>query len=241
MTKLSVVVPCYNESKSIDAIVSRFAKAKPGGRGFELVLVDNGSTDGSAGIMRSAADRNKFVRIATVKRNVGYGFGVLRGLKAGKGEFLCWTHADLQTDPLDAVRAYGIALSQEIPRQCFVKGARKNRPLLDSFFTFGMSVFAALALWKWMPDANAQPNLFHRSFLGSLKNAPHDFSFDLFSFYCAKSHGMRIVRFPVDFSRRLHGQSHWNTSLAGKWKFIKRTAVFILELRRRLSGSGKPG
>lgn len=233
-TKLSVVIPCYNESKNITPLVNRFSSCRPSERGFELVLVDNGSTDGSAKAMRLLAAKYRFLKIATVKNNVGYGHGIFTGLKAASGEFACWTHADLQADPLDVVRAYEIAARQPAPVSCYVKGARKNRPLADAFFAFGMSVFALFALGKWLADINAQPNLFHRSFLPKLKNPPDDFSFDLYALFIAKKEGMTIIRFPVDFSRREHGQSHWNTGLSGKWKFIKRTALFTVGLRRRL-------
>ena len=233
-TNLSVVVPCYNEEKSIGKIVERFSLSKPAKRGFELVLVDNGSSDSTGALIESAVRKNRFVRRVKVRKNIGYGFGIFSGLKACRGKFVCWTHADLQADPLDAARAHEIALSQPAPEKCFVKGRRQNRPLLDSFLAFGMSVFAALALGRWLSDINAQPNLFHRSFLKALKDPPRDFSFDLFALYMAGKAGMKIVRFPVDFSKRLHGQSHWNTGIFGKWKFIKRTVLFILELRKRL-------
>ena len=233
--KLSVIVPCYNESASLARIVQRFSESSPEKNGFELVMVDNGSTDDSAKKLKLLASKNKFVRIATVKKNQGYGFGIMAGLNAAKGEFLCWTHADMQTDPLDAVEAYRIARGCASPQETLVKGARKGRALFDAFFTFGMSCFALLVLGKWMPDINAQPNLFHRSFLARMrKGAPDDFSFDMYVFFLAKKCGMEVKRFPVDFSPREHGKSHWNIGIAGKWKFIKRTAEFTLEMRKRM-------
>jgi glycosyltransferase involved in cell wall biosynthesis len=236
---LSVVVPCYNEVESIAAIARRFSAARPTERGFQLVLVDNGSGDGTWAELGRICRRHRFVKRARVRENIGYGYGILAGLGAADGEFLCWTHADLQADPLDAAKAYGIAQAQRDPRACFVKGRRRNRPALDAFFTLGMSAFSALALGRWLDDINAQPNLFHRDFLPRLRDAPRDFSFDLYAFYRAKEAGMEIVRLPVDFSKRAHGESHWNTGIAGKWKFIRRTALFTLELRRRLLGERK--
>ena len=232
---LSVVVPCYNEEKSLEEIVQRFAQANPGKNGFELVLVDNGSSDGTWQSLLRLCRVYQFVKRVRVEKNVGYGFGIMSGLATAKGEFLCWTHADLQTDPLDAVKAYELTSASPSPVGCFVKGRRKNRPMLDAFFAFGMSAFAALVLGRWLEDINAQPNLFHRSFLISLKSAPKDFSFDLYALFKARQSGLQIVRFPVDFSRRIHGRSHWNEGIFGKWKFIKRTALFVLELRSRLS------
>jgi glycosyltransferase involved in cell wall biosynthesis len=234
-----VVVPCFNESESLGALVARFSESEPGKNNFQLVLVDNGSTDGTQQTLARLCKSHAFVKGVRVEKNIGYGFGISSGLNAADGEFVGWTHADLQSDPLDAVKAYLLLCSQPDPSKCLAKGRRRNRPALDAFFTFGMSIFAALALGRWMEDINAQPNVFHRSFLQKLSGAPTDFSFDTYAYYMAQGAGMQINRFPVDFSRRLHGSSHWNTGLAAKWKFIKRTAQFTLELRKKLSEGKK--
>jgi glycosyltransferase involved in cell wall biosynthesis len=233
---LSVVVPCFNEEKSLDAIVGRFFESEPEKNGYQLVLVDNGSTDGTAEKLARLVRANAFVKLVRVAKNRGYGFGIAAGLKEADGDFVGWTHADLQCDVLDAVRAYLMACESEDPMRCFAKGRRMNRPAIDSFLTFGMSMFAAVALGKWMDDINAQPNVFHRDFLGKLRDAPDDFAFDLYAYCKALECRMPMLRFPVDFSRRAHGKSHWNMGIMDKWKFIKRTAVFTLEMRSLIKG-----
>jgi len=233
-TEFSVVVPCYNEAKNIPLIVSRFAQVLPTEIQVELVLVNNGSLDNSAEIIGKLAKENHFLKIVTVNENIGYGHGIWTGLQASKGEFLCWTHADLQTDLKDTFAAYNLIIKQKNPKNCFVKGKRRGRPLFDQFFTFGMSVFETLMLKKMLYDINAQPNLFHRSFLDKINNPPQDFSFDLYFHYVALQLRYHIIRFPVIFRPRIHGHSNWNTSLKGKWKFIKRTIAFTFNLKRRL-------
>lgn len=232
--RLSLVVPCYNESRSLEALARRFSESRPLERGFELVLVDNGSTDATGEVMAGVARAHPFVRTVRVEPNIGYGNGIRRGLEEARGEFLAWTHADLQTDPLDAVRAYELALAQAQPDRCLVKGRRGGRPLSDEFFTWGMTAAAALALGGVMEDINAQPNLFHRRWMALLREAPLDFSFDLYVLHTLRRAGLAVVRFPVHFGARAHGQSSWNVGLAAKWKFIRRTAEFIWRLRRRL-------
>lgn len=231
---LSVVVPCYNEEKNIPLIVARFNKVRSEGISAELILVDNGSTDNSNQLINKFAKIHSFVKLVHVKKNIGYGYGIYSGLKQGRGEFLCWSHADMQTDLKDAFTAYKIVKNKKEPQKYFVKGNRKNRGVIDSFFTFGMSVFETIILQAPMFDINAQPNLFHKSFLKSAGKPPNDFSFDLFYYYQATKNGMKIIRFPVVFASRIHGVSHWNTSLRAKWKFIKRTIDFTFKLKRRL-------
>ena len=232
--QLSIVVPCYNEEKNMPLIVEKFKKAKPGKLNVELILVDNGSTDNSGKIIRKFAKENRNIKTVEIKKNIGYGNGISTGLKKASGVFVCWTHADLQTDIADTITAYKIAIKQKNPEKCFVKGKRKGRPFFDVFFTVGMSAFETLFLKSFLYDINAQPNLFHRDLLDKTKNCPDDFSFDLYFYYMAKKLNYKIVRFPVLFFKRIHGTSHWNTSLLDKWKFIKRTILFTFRLKKDL-------
>lgn len=229
---LSIIVPCYNEGKNIPLIVERFNEIKIDT--VELVLVDNGSSDNTNKVINKLVRKHKRIKLAHVNKNIGYGYGISSGLKKASGEFLCWTHADMQTDLKDTIKAFNIIKKQKNPKKCFVKGHRKGRSLFDAFFTCGMSVFETLALKTVLYDINAQPNLFHRSLLEKIKKPPKDFSFDLFFYYMAKRLKYKIIRFPVLFKKRIYGKSHWNTSLKGKYKFIKRTVDFTFKLKKHL-------
>lgn len=228
--KLSAVVPCYNEAQNIPRLIARFGEVIKRDD-IEVIIVDNGSTDGSAGVLRECAADWPFLRVVNVQKNQGYGFGILTGLREARGEFLAWTHADLQADPSDILNALEIIESRGCATSLFVKGNRKGRPAMDNLFTIGMSVFETLYLAVPLWDINAQPNMFHRGFFSEWKNPPHDFSLDLYAFYMAKKLGLTVVRFPVAFSSRLHGQSKWNTSPGAKWRFISRTVDFSVRLK----------
>ena len=104
----------------------------------EVVLVDNGSTDGSADVLAELLPRYPFARSVHVPVNPGYGSGILQGLRAARGAFLGWTHADMQTDPADVLRALDLVEAHGIHERVFVKGDRKGRPWIDQFFTIGM-------------------------------------------------------------------------------------------------------
>ncbi|MCU0431579.1 MAG: glycosyltransferase family 2 protein [Cytophagaceae bacterium] len=231
--KLSIVVPCYNEARNIPLILDRFAQVIQR-QDVEVVLVNNGSTDASAEVLQQLLPAYPFARTVLVPINQGYGFGILSGLKACRGEFIGWTHADMQTDPKDVIRALEIIEKENNPQTTMVKGLRKKRPFSDAFFTVGMSVFESLYLGKALWDINAQPNIFHRTFFANWPQAPHDFSLDLFVLYQARKNNLRVIRFPVLFKARLHGHSSWNTGLKSKWKFIKRTLEFSTKLKKNL-------
>lgn len=222
---LSIVVPCYNEKENISLILERFSQVI-GDRRIEVLLVDNGSTDGSATVFETLVPIYPFARCVTVPVNRGYGFGIVSGLRQANGDYLGWTHADMQTDPNDVARAYDLLLA-EGTRNVFLKGRRKKRPLIDRFFTVGMSVYETFYLGTPLWDINAQPNLFPKAFFESLKTFPDDFSLDLYMYYMARHKGLKIKRFDVLFTERIHGQSKWNDqTFKSKQKFIKRTLEF---------------
>lgn len=229
--KLSIVVPCYNEEENIPLLLERFNEAAQG-KDMEVILVDNGSTDDSARVLGELLPRYPFARTVAVKVNQGYGYGILQGLAECRGEYIGWTHADLQTDPADIVKA--LEITEREQGLVFVKGNRKGRPLFDVFFTMGMSLFETCYLHERLYDINAQPNIFPKVFYMEWKEPPHDFSLDLYALYMARKKGLKVVRFPVMFPERIHGESKWNTGLASKWKFIKRTVAFSVKLKKSM-------
>ena len=229
---LSIVIPCYNEEDNIPLILKRFDEVIKR-EDIEVILVNNGSTDNSAQIINDLLPNYPFVKTVSVKINQGYGYGILQGLKVATGKYVGWTHADMQTDPNDVIRALKIIEESDF-KHIFVKGNRKKRPLFDTFFTLGMGCFETLLLGKVLWDINAQPNIFSRELIDNWQNPPYDFSLDLFALYEAKDKNFKIIRFPVFFPERIHGKSHWNTGLKAKWKFIKRTISYSLKLRKRI-------
>jgi glycosyltransferase involved in cell wall biosynthesis len=234
---LSLAVPCYNEEKNIPLVLEGFApfacKAD-----IELVIVDNGSIDASAEVIRALLPRYPFARSVQVDENQGYGHGILAGLKGCTSDFVGWTHADMQCDPGDVNTAYGMIQAAGHPEATYVKGERKGRPLSDTFFTSAMGLFETLYLRVSLHDINAQPNIFHRSFFESWQNPPTDFSLDLYAFYMARVRGLDVKRFPVFFADRIHGESTWNFGLASRWKFIKRTLEYSFKLKKELEQHG---
>ncbi|MBT3407234.1 glycosyltransferase family 2 protein [Candidatus Woesearchaeota archaeon] len=231
---LSVIVPCYNEGKNISLIVRRFNEIKPKGLDVELILVDNGSNDDTHEQISLFVRKYTYIKLVTVKKNIGYGFGILTGLKNAKGEYLCWTHADMQTDLNDTIKAYNLIVNQKNSRKIFVRGNRKGRPLFSQFFTWGMSIFESLLLGQFLWEINAQPKLFHSSYMNKIKNPPNDWSLDLYFYYLAKKNNFEINSIDVIFPERIHGKSHWDEGIKSKIKFIKRTIDFSLKLKKTL-------
>lgn len=241
--QLSIVVPCYNEADNLVDLIAAFRAVAGEREDIEVIFVNNGSKDQSAGIFAEqlARPQNAFARVVDVVANEGYGHGILSGLRHAKGEYLAWTHADLQTDPADVVEAWKLLTASPDPKMSLVRGRRKGRPLLDRAFTGGMSLFASLALSSRLRDINAQPKVFHRSFFESIEAAaPKDFSLDLYWLYRANVRGLKSIEIPVFFHPRLRGEAKGGGSFKLKYKLTKRTARYIFELRRNLRAAAPP-
>lgn len=233
--KFSIIIPCYNEAKSLPLLVDRCRNlAKQTSEDIEFIFVDNGSTDLTPVIMKKLLFTSYGCRSIRVNSNQGYGHGILAGLAEAKGDVLGWTHADLQTDPSDILSAIEIFKKHRV--KIFVKGRRYGRPISDLFFTVAMSIFETIYLSRRLWDINAQPTLFNRNFYESWVDAPHDFALDLFAYAEARTMRLPIYRFPVKFGERVYGMSNWNVNWPSKIKFIIRTLEFSRKLKRRSQG-----
>jgi glycosyltransferase involved in cell wall biosynthesis len=237
--QLSIVVPCYNEAGNLPSLFARFREVLHGRDDVELVVVNNGSKDHSALVIACELDKpeNAFARTVLVPVNQGYGFGILSGLRAAAGEYLAWTHADMQTDPNDVLLGFARLMAEPERERCLVRGRRVGRPLVDRAFTVGMGWVASAALAAPLFDINAQPKIFHKSLLASMDDAPWDFSLDLYLLYLAQRKGLRVLEQPVHFGAREHGEAKGGGSLRGKARLTRRTLEYIFKLRQQLKAA----
>lgn len=232
----SIVIPCYNEAANLPALLGAFAGALKSAD-IELVVVDNGSSDGTGEILRRESARLPFLRAVSCPVNLGYGGGILAGLAAARGRLAGWAHGDLQYAPADIVAA---AESLRPGRaKVFFKGLRANRSAADIFFTAGMGLFASLALRLPLRDVNAQPTFFSRELFEGWTDPPRDFSLDLYAYADALRRGYAVLRRPVPLDRRLHGSSSWNRGLSDRLKLSLRMAGAVLRIRGKLGAGGR--
>ena len=86
-------------------------------------------------------------------------------------------------------------------------------------------------------DINAQPKMFNRAFYDKFmrKNAPYDFSLDLFLLYQAQKNDYSVLEVPVIFADRQYGEAKGGGSWKTKFRLIKRTAAYIMELKGKLN------
>ncbi|MCE5387092.1 MAG: glycosyltransferase family 2 protein [Acidithiobacillus sp.] len=124
MPQLSVVIPLYNEVESIDALLPALRQALEGAD-VEIIIVDDGSRDGSAAALdRAQADWSEVLTVIHLQRNFGQTAAMQAGIDAAQGEVIVTLDADLQNDPQDI-----LPLAERLLRENLdvVAGWRKNR------------------------------------------------------------------------------------------------------------------
>src|SRR3989304_4962639 len=120
---LSVVIPVYNEEKNISIVHERVTEVlKSYGKKYEIIFVDDGSTDGTFGNLMRINDPN--MKIIKFRKNFGQTAAMDAGLKHAKGELIAAMDGDLQNDPADIPR---LIRKLEKENLDVVSGWRKNR------------------------------------------------------------------------------------------------------------------
>ncbi len=228
--KLSIILPCYNESEGIVEIFNRF-QLQLNHIDFELILVDNGSNDNSQEIIAENISDFPFAKSIRVDHNIGYGHGIVKGLEAASGDYLAWSHADLQTDPSDVFKAFDLLIAEIRPDKTLVKGVRHGRLFIERFVSKSMSIIAYSILGKWVQEINAQPKVFHRSLFEQCNDPPLDFSLDMYYVFTGIKKGWKIVEFDVAFPPRTFGVSKWASSWRSKIKHILASIRYMIVLR----------
>jgi glycosyltransferase involved in cell wall biosynthesis len=232
MTDLSIIFPCYNEGGNLKQIIDEIKTIKDNNFSInlEFILVNNGSTDNTSEILLKFG-KYDFIKVVDIKKNLGYGGGILEGVKSAKGKIISWTHADLQCDPNDVIKAYKTHKNKLLNQNCVVKGQRIKRKMINAFCSDAMALIASMLFGKKFNEINAQPKIFHRKFTKYLENAPKDFSLDLFFLYICKKKFYQIIEENVVYKKRLHGISKGGDSFFGKIKLTIRIMKYIIQLR----------
>lgn len=201
---LSVVIPCYNEEQRLPRtveLVERYLDART--VPYELILVDDGSVDGTRQVMDEAAERNARVRIEVLPHNRGKGRALAVGVEAATGDEILVTDADLSTpiEELDKLQAAlqsgaGIAIGSRALRASRVE---VSQPFYRVLMGKGFNLIVQAVLLPGIWDTQCGFKLFrgdvaHRVFANLITDG---FGYDPEVLYRARKHGVKIAEVPV--------------------------------------------
>ena len=220
--KFSLVVPCYNEDKALIDFLPELQKLHSEYSNLEVILVNNGSVDGTRSLLENFTSNHANVVLLDIPTNLGYGNGIIEGVKVSKSNTIIWSHSDMQCDINDVKTAITLWESLGGHESLFIKGKRSNRRALDQAVTLGLSIINYFMNKVFIADINGQPNMLTKKNLLSLRKIPSDATFELYILTALlRRNKIRVHTFPVIFSSRIGGVGA-NEKIISKIKYISK-------------------
>ncbi len=206
MTMLSVIVPAFNEADGIQAIVQRVCAIQPdlvavGISELELIVVDDGSTDGTAALVGTQPG----VRLIQHAQNGGYGAALKTGFAAAQGEWLAFMDADGTYPPEYYPQLYAIACSAnaDIVIGSRMAGSQSKMPAVRRLGNLIFAKLVSLISASQVTDSASGMRIFRKAILPRLYPLPDGLNFTPVMSTRALHEALTIVEAPIPYSERL--------------------------------------
>jgi len=205
--EVSLVIPFYNEEGNVEKVIqelsSEFKKNKIS---YEILAVNNGSWDKTPIIINKLTKENKNIRKIDVKKNKGYGYGILTGLKYAKGSYVGYGWGDNQIAASDFVKVFK-RLKQNNLDICKVKRILRtesfSRKVQSKLYNFLVLILFSANI----KDVNGCPKIMKKAVYKSLNLKSYDWFLDPELIIKAKRKKFKIEELPVISSKRQKGKS----------------------------------
>lgn len=218
---MSLVVPVYNEEENLPILIPEMTEVLQGlGKSYEMIFVDDGSTDGSRALLKRMIAQDPQIRLLGFKRNCGETAAGAAGLREARGKIVITMDADLQNDPKDIPKMLDYLKNYDM-----VSGWREKRE--DSRIKRITSKIAN-GIRNWLSkesvrDSGCTFRTYKRECLQNLKlyKGMHRFMPTL-----VRMEGFRVIEIPISHRPRKFGVSKYNT-----WNRMWRAFVDLLAVR----------
>ncbi len=207
---VSLAMPCFNEEEALPItapdLVRTFADA---GIRLQLVLVDNGSTDGTGAVIDTLIEGGLPITKVTLRPNRGYGGGILAGLRACEAPLLGYLCADGQVSAQDTLMVYHLLRGREDRvlakvRRRFRQDSWRRKLVSISYNGLMQALYGGLGAI----DINGSPKLFSRTVFETMQLESEDWFLDPEIIVKASHLGLKIIEIDVEGHARQGGNSH---------------------------------
>jgi dolichol-phosphate mannosyltransferase len=217
--ELSIVIPVRNEAENIAPLVAEIRRALDSIARYEVIYVDDGSTDATPAEIRRLAAEGAPLRLVRHARSFGQSAAIRTGVKAASGTWIATLDGDGQNDPADIPRLWALARAENAP--ALIAGWRQKRhdTAMKRFSSRVANGVRARLLGDATPDTGCGLKIFRRAFFLELPYFDH---MHRFLPALTKRAGGRSVSVPVNHRPRSRGTSNYGT--------LDRLAVGIIDL-----------
>ncbi|MBI4426770.1 MAG: glycosyltransferase family 2 protein [Candidatus Kerfeldbacteria bacterium] len=214
--RFSVVIPFFNEAESLDELYQRLVAALEPLGSFEIIFIDDGSTDQSFTVAQRLFTADRRVRVIKFRRNLGKSAALSQGFQGARGELVVTIDADLQDEPREIPR-----LVEALDRFDLVTGwkQQRNDPWTKRFPSKVFNGAARLLFGVRLNDLNSGLKVMRREVATAIDLYGE---FHRFVPILAFLQGFRIGEVPVGHHQRKYGQSKYG------WKRFVRGALDLM-------------
>ncbi len=225
---LSFVIPLKDEEGTLQELYEKILRNVPSNLSFEIIFIDDGSSDNSYEILKEIHERDKRVKLIRFRRNFGKASALLSGFNRAKGDIIITMDADLQDDP------------KEIPKFIekikegydLVSGWKKERkdPITKKLPSKIFNKLASILTGVKIHDFNCGYKAYRREVIENL-----EIYGELYRYIpaLANSKGFKITEIPVEHHERKYGRSKygWERIIKGFLDLI--TVIFLTRFLKR--------
>ncbi len=205
--RCSLIIPFYQEAGSVASVVPAacavLARLDPG---YEAILVDDGSTDGTGRELDRMAAADPHCHVLTLPGNQGQATALFTGLRQARGEIILTMDGDGQNDPADFPALLTLLEQQHLDVACGWRRERHDSPLRRAMSSLANAVRSRV-LRDGLHDAGCQLRVFRRAVIATLQPSP---LMQSFLPAMAVAAGLRAGELPVHHHPRLQGDSKYH-------------------------------
>lgn len=206
--KLSLILSCFNEEGNLKRYSSELIEPLSKWQiPFEILLIDDGSSDGTYSAIRDLASRYPNVIALRHDRNLGLGAGLRTGISNATGDAIMTLDADLTFHPREASRLMDQFDAADIVMGSPFLGALEGVPFFRKILSRGVNGCYSLLLGRRVSATSSIFRLYHASLLKSLSLESRGFDINAEILFKAIQKGARIKEVPATLTRRTWGNS----------------------------------